>query len=123
MVCQVEPVVDTKNYETTVNAMEGSAKITVPYGYEINDEEIQKSPIVKMVLKKMFGTPRRDITKTVKWEAVNGTAKVTATQEVKTYTFNAGKNIVVTVYGRVSTNVSIETSQPEEVKTHGGGSN
>ena len=72
----------------------------------------------------MFGTPKKQITKTVKWNAVEGTATVKISQAVNIYEFSSGeKTVKVTVYGKVTTKVSIETAQPQEVKTHGGGSN
>lgn len=115
---------ETKNYDDVkVDANTGSANVKVDYGYE-TDAETAKSAIAKKLLKKMFGTAKREITKKVSWNAVEGTATVKASQTVKTYKFTSGsKTITVTVYGKVTTSVSIETSKPEEVKTHGGGSN
>jgi len=114
----------TKNYDdVSVNAMNGQTTVTVDFGYETDNETV-KSPIAKRLLKKMFGTPYKQITKTVKWNAVEGTATVKTSQAVNIYEFSSGeKTVKVTVYGKVTTKVSIETAQPQEVKTHGGGSN
>jgi hypothetical protein len=103
-----------------VNAMEGQASVTVDFGYDTDVTSV----IATRLLKKMFGTPKKQITKNVKWNAVEGEATITASQVVKTYTFNSKvKTVKVAVYGKVTTGVSIETAQPQEVKTHGGGSN
>ena len=114
----------TKNYDdVSVNAMNGKTTVTVDFGYE-TDNETANSVIAKRLLKKMFGTPKKQITKTVKWDAVEGTATVKTSQAVNIYEFISGeKTVKVTVYGKVTTKVSIETAQPQEVKTHGGGSN
>jgi molybdopterin-binding protein len=100
--------------------MEGKASVTVDFGYDTDVTSV----IATRLLKKMFGTPKKQITKHVKWNAVEGEATITASQVVKTYTFNSKvKTVKVAVYGKVTTGVSIETAQPQEVKTHGGGSN
>ena len=113
----------TKEYEVVVDANDGSASLKVDYGYEA-DAQTQNSSIARRLLKKMFGTAKKQITKKVSWESVDGTATVKATQTVKNYKFNSRKkNLEVTVYGKVKTSVSIETTTPEEVNTHGGGSN
>ena len=114
----------TKEYEAVAAASDGKATLKVDYGYEA-DEQTKNSLIAKKLLKKMFGRENAEqISKTVSWEKVDGTATVKASQVVKTYKFNSGeKNLEVTVYGKVTTSVSIETTTPEEVKTHGGGSN
>lgn len=114
----------TKNYdEVTVDANAGTASVKVDYGYEA-DAETANSVLAKKLLKKMFGTAKREITKKVSWNKVEGTATVKASQTVKNYSFTSGeKSLSITVYGKVTTSVSIETTTPEEVKTHGGGSN
>jgi hypothetical protein len=114
----------TKEYEAVAAASDGKATLKVDYGYEA-DEQTKNSLIAKKLLKKMFGRENTEqVSKTVAWEKVDGTATVKASQVVKTYKFNSGeKNLEITVYGKVTTSVSIETTTPEEVKTHGGGSN
>jgi hypothetical protein len=113
----------TKEYEAVVDANQGSASLKVDYGYEA-DAQTQNSSIARRLLKKMFGTAKKQITKKVSWESVDGTATVKITQTVKNYKFTSrNKNLEVTVYGKVKSSVSIETTTPEEVKTHGGGSN
>jgi hypothetical protein len=106
--------------EVKADAQKGSATIKVNLGYETDITSV----IATKLLKKMFGAPKAEITKTVKWNAVEGVATVKASQVVKTYTFKSkDKTVTVSVYGKVTTSVSIETTTPEEVKTHGGGSN
>ena len=119
-----EVVSSTYTYDDVkVNAKNGSASISVVYGYE-TDASTAKSVIAKKLLKKMFGTPKRALTKSVKWNAVEGEATIKATQNVKTYTFiSAQKTIRVTVYGKITTSISIETTTPEDVINEGGGSN
>jgi hypothetical protein len=114
----------TKEYDAvTADANQGTASIKVDYGYTA-DAETTNSVLAKKMLKKLFGTPKQEITKKVSWNKVEGTATVKASQAVKTYKFVSGqKNLEITVYGKVTTSVSIETTTPEEVKTHGGGSN
>jgi hypothetical protein len=107
-------------YTTKVDAKVGTATIdNILFGYDTEET----NAIALKVLKKLFGTAKKTIKKTVKWNSVEGEATVKATQEVKNYTFDSGKTIKVTVYGRITTSVEVVTSDPEVIKTHGGGSN
>lgn len=103
----------------TGNAADGSIKYNFNFGFESD----ATSSIVNKFLKKLFGVAKKSVEKTATFNKFNGTAILNVKQEVTTYTFEAGKEFTVTVYGSVKENLTLEV-QPDdatEVKTHDGG--
>ena len=80
----------------------GSLKYAFDYGFETQTS----SSFVYKYLKKLFGVTKKMSSKSIKFDAVQGgTAKLTATQKVKTYTFRSGnQTFAATVYGKVTVN-------------------
>ena len=117
-----DPTVDVVENVYTADASKGSIAYTFKFGFDNN----AKSPLIVKYLKKLFGISARDAKKTVTFKKVEGTAKLTVKQQVTTYNFESGsQKFSVTVYGKVTENLSIEAA-PEVVPvipTHGGGSN
>jgi hypothetical protein len=117
-----DPTVDVVENVYTADASKGAIAYTFKFGFDNN----AKSPLIVKYLKKLFGISARDAKKTVTFKKVEGTAKLTVKQQVTTYNFESGsQKFSVTVYGKVTENLSIEAA-PEVVPvipTHGGGSN
>lgn len=114
--------VEKSTIETTVSgdANQGYLTYSINYGFDTNNTDA----IVSKYLKKVFGVSKKAINKRAKFTKVAGTANLKVSQQVKIYTIKSGnKTFTATVYGKANLNLSIETATPEEVKTHGGGTN
>ena len=83
------------------DASTGSLEYKFDYGFESTDAA--SSTLVAKYLKKLFGVAKKEASQTIEFEPVKGgIAKLTATQEVNTYTFVSGnKSFSATVYGKV----------------------
>ena len=119
----------TKSTQTiTADGDAGTGSLT--YKFDYGFETQSPSTLVNKYLKKLFGIAKRESSKSIKFTAVQGgTAKLTATQEVKTYKFVSGtgankQEFTATVYGKVTVNnLSITAPAPvaPTIKTHSGG--
>ena len=115
----------TKSTQTITaegDAGTGSLRYEFDYGFETQTT----STLVSKYLKKVFGITKKKSSKSIRFDAVQGgTAKLTATQEVKTYTFKSNnQTFTATVYGKVTVNnLSITAPAPvaPTIKTHSGG--
>ena len=118
----------TKSTQTiTAEGDAGNGSLTYKFDYGFETESASNTLISKY-LKKLFGITKKNSSKSIKFDAVQGgTAKLTATQEVKTYTFssnNGTQTFKATVYGKVTVNnLSITAPAPvaPTIKTHSGG--
>ena len=118
----------TKSTQTiTAEGDAGTGSLTYKFDYGFETESASNTLISKY-LKKLFGITKKNSSKSIKFDAVQGgTAKLTATQEVKTYTFssnNGTQTFKATVYGKVTVNnLSITAPAPvaPTIKTHSGG--
>ena len=83
------------------NASTGSLEYKFDYGFESTDAA--SSTLVTKYLKKLFGVAKKVASQTIEFEPVEGgIAKLTATQDVNTYTFISGNmSFSATVYGKV----------------------
>ena len=115
----------TKSTQTiTAEGDAGTGSLT--YKFDYGFETQSTSTLVNKYLKKLFGITKKNSSKSIKFDAVQGgTAKLTATQEVKTYTFKSNnQTFTATVYGKVTVNnLSITAPAPvaPTIKTHSGG--
>ena len=83
------------------DASTGSLEYKFDYGFESTDAA--SSTLVTKYLKKLFGVAKKVASQTIEFEPVEGgIAKLTATQDVNTYTFISGNmSFSATVYGKV----------------------
>lgn len=115
------------NEDVIENVYTGDAsRGSIPYTFRFGFDNNATSPLIVKYLKKLFGISARDARKTVTFKRVEGEARLTVKQQVKTYNFRSGnQTFSVTVYGKVTESLSIMAA-PEvvpDVPTHGGGSN
>lgn len=115
---------EKKEIKVEGDASKGSLTYKFDYGFETEDAS---NVLINKYLTKLFGVAKKAVEKNITFTAVEGgTASLTVSQVVTTYTFkSSGKTFKAVVYGKVTEgNLSVEAPAVvvPTIRTHSGGS-